>query len=250
MNFIHVFSKTLKVLTILSITQSSLLFADNKTISRSENVFTKIEHAQMAQMGLTQSDWKKYKNILNGPRKFWSPNVHPMVLLGIEAKTAQERRKYARKVARMEYARIEKELAFDKAVQLAMVELYPNEVGFEYPNKAYAQKSLANRTDKIGNVAKVIIMYLPIDCATCIPLIKQSIENFKGIKIDIYIEGTTSKDAIRGWARKVNLSKELFTKGLMSLNFNNGHSNAFKLNKIESLKIIRVNVNGEFKVVR
>lgn len=62
--------------------------------------------------GLSDKEWQQYQQVLKGPRATQSPGIDPLMALGLEAKSASERRHFAEMWVREEYARVEKELAF------------------------------------------------------------------------------------------------------------------------------------------
>src|SRR5476651_555518 len=45
--------------------------------------------------GLTPQEWTRYQTVMDGPRGIYSPGLDPLTALGIEATSAEERRRYA-----------------------------------------------------------------------------------------------------------------------------------------------------------
>ncbi len=45
--------------------------------------------------GLNQQEWTRYQTLMQGPRGVYSPGIDPLTALGIEARSAEERRRYA-----------------------------------------------------------------------------------------------------------------------------------------------------------
>ncbi|UTU48593.1 TIGR03759 family integrating conjugative element protein [Mergibacter septicus] len=84
------------------------------------------DDSQAIEWGLSKEEWQRYEKLRNGERKFWSPNLDPLTILGIEAKNDIERKKYAQLLAKKEFERVEKELAFQRAYDEAFKELYGN----------------------------------------------------------------------------------------------------------------------------
>lgn len=81
---------------------------------------------QAAQWSLTEQEWEKFEAIKKGPRGYWSPNLDPLTALGMEAETDEERQRYAETQVKMEVARVERELAYQRAYNAAFKRLYPN----------------------------------------------------------------------------------------------------------------------------
>ena len=45
--------------------------------------------------GLQPQEWARYRELMDGPLGIYSPNLDPLSALGIEARTDEERRRYA-----------------------------------------------------------------------------------------------------------------------------------------------------------
>ncbi|HDL4131289.1 TPA: TIGR03759 family integrating conjugative element protein, partial [Mannheimia haemolytica] len=94
-----------------------------ETVSSSQSTLQKQSQHQQSQLsdslkqakewGLTVEEWSRYTELMKGERGMWSPNLDPLTALGIEARTAEEREKYARMLAKKYYERVSKELDFD-----------------------------------------------------------------------------------------------------------------------------------------
>lgn len=56
----------------------------------------KTSQSDLAQeWGLNQQEWTRYQTLMQGPRGVYSPGIDPLTALGIEARSAEERRRYA-----------------------------------------------------------------------------------------------------------------------------------------------------------
>ena len=79
--------------------------------------------------GLSSSEYQKYLNEMNqeGPSSYWWKNVDPPQVLGMNAKTEEERIKYVKIFAALDHDRVTRELAFEKDYQKVRKEMYPNE---------------------------------------------------------------------------------------------------------------------------
>ncbi len=67
--------------------------------------------------GLNQQEWTRYQTLMQGPRGVYSPGIDPLTALGIEARSAEERRRYADLQVQAERRRVEKELAYQRLAQ-------------------------------------------------------------------------------------------------------------------------------------
>ncbi len=75
--------------------------------------------------GLTDEEWQRYQALMNGRRGVFSPDLDPITALGIEARTAEERRRFAELSVQQDFKRVEAELAFQREVDAAWKRLYP-----------------------------------------------------------------------------------------------------------------------------
>ncbi|GIC77069.1 hypothetical protein [Moritella sp. F3] len=88
-----------------------------KEVYRSIETLTALDKIQAKNWGVTESDWVKYKTIMaTTPRGNWSPNLDPIVTLGTEAKTEEERTRFAKLLYDTEIERQDKEIDFNYAV--------------------------------------------------------------------------------------------------------------------------------------
>ncbi|MHA5819499.1 TIGR03759 family integrating conjugative element protein, partial [Pseudomonas aeruginosa] len=87
-----------------------------------------ISQSDLAQeWGLNQQEWTRYQTLMQGPRGVYSPGIDPLTALGIEARSAEERRRYADLQVQAERRRVEKELAYQRAYDEAFARAYPGE---------------------------------------------------------------------------------------------------------------------------
>ncbi|MFL4110810.1 TIGR03759 family integrating conjugative element protein, partial [Pseudomonas aeruginosa] len=65
--------------------------------------------------GLQPQEWARYRELMDGPLGIYSPNLDPLSALGIEARTDEERRRYAELQVQVEARRVEQLLAYQRA---------------------------------------------------------------------------------------------------------------------------------------
>jgi len=58
--------------------------------------------------GLQPQEWARYRELMDGPLGIYSPNLDPLSVLGIEARTDEERRRYAELQVQIEARRVRK----------------------------------------------------------------------------------------------------------------------------------------------
>ena len=115
------------VLLLLGLLSNSAL-ADTTETQRSDSGQQDLQRAgtQAAQhWGLTEQEWSRFEEIRRGPRGYWSPSLDPLTALGVEARDDAERQRYAELQVRLEAARAERELAYQRAYDEAWQRLSP-----------------------------------------------------------------------------------------------------------------------------
>lgn len=65
--------------------------------------------------GLRPEEWTRYRQLMQGPLSIYSPKLDPLTALGIEARSDEERRRYAELQVQAEARRVEKMLAYQRA---------------------------------------------------------------------------------------------------------------------------------------
>ncbi|WP_019334073.1 TIGR03759 family integrating conjugative element protein, partial [Pseudomonas syringae] len=77
---------------------------------------------------LSPQEWQRYQTLMQSSRGVYSPGLDPLTALGIEARTDEERRRYAELQVKAEAQRTAKELAYQRAYDDAFKRLYPNQM--------------------------------------------------------------------------------------------------------------------------
>ena len=76
---------------------------------------------------LSDAEWIKYRQWMQGPDGRWYPHLSPAAVLGLHAETESERQHFANLVAQEEHDKIAREMIFNHAVYLAVKRLFPAE---------------------------------------------------------------------------------------------------------------------------
>ena len=93
-----------------------------------ENTLTSSERARSRLWELSETEWRRYKLLMQGIRGSISPpTISPIEVLGIHARDQDERRRYAEMWARAMREDVSRILAFQYAYDEAGKRLYPNE---------------------------------------------------------------------------------------------------------------------------
>ena len=182
--------------------------------------------------GLNEDEWRRYQTLLSGPRGLGRPTLDPIMELGITARNDAERRRYAEIAARLERARVEGELAFDRAYDEAWDRLYPNESLINMARfeslRAVARKTSATKRPASTHAASAtrILLFTRLDCVECngtIDAVVRRVSAKTDLAADIYFLGTRPSDnaAIQAWAAQRGIAPDLVKKRRVTLNHDN-----------------------------
>lgn len=190
-----------------SVVQEALRMLD------SEQTRTRTEQAEI--WGLTERDWERYEALMEGPRGIWSPNLDPITALGVEARSAEERRRYAELLVEVERARTERELAFQRAYDAAWQRLYPDEMPVD--EFTLRPPSDFHFTDDGALQARLTVHVAESGCERCDSTVRELIA--QGAQMDIFVLDSDGDDiVIRDWARRVGVPAERVRARRITLN--------------------------------
>lgn len=134
---------------------------------------------------------------MEGPRGIYSPGLDPLTALGIEAKSAEERRRYAELQVQAERQRIDKELAYQKAYDQAFARLYPNEKVIQISSEPSSLTSSGAVTALKGSGR--LAVFVQDNCTACIARVSDLQAQKQAF--DLYYVGSQGDDEkIRRWA--------------------------------------------------
>ncbi|EIL0914793.1 TIGR03759 family integrating conjugative element protein [Salmonella enterica] len=163
--------------------------------------------------GLSDKEWQQYQQVLKGPRAIQSPGIEPLMALGLEAKSASERRHFAELWVREEYARVEKELAFQREVDAAWKRLYPGVLPVNLGNAA----GIAHDTQ-----GRLALFVRRENCPQCDARLAAIIADNR--PVDIYlVDSAGSDDTIRQWALAHHIPVDKVRSRQITLNHDNGN---------------------------
>lgn len=190
-------------------TPSPTTLSTNRTLEqRSDQLETQY---QAQQWGLSDKDWSTYQDLMKGERGIMSPGLDPLTALGVESDSSGERRRLAELWVRHEYARAEKELAFQREINAAWLRLYPETLSVNMGSNA---AGIAHDTQ--GRLA----LFVKDDCSRCDARLAGVLTDNR--PVDIYLVGDESDEAIRAWAVKRNIPVEKVRSRQITLNHDRG----------------------------
>ena len=113
------------VLLTSSLAQGAENLSANNISSHERPMATERADEQHARdWGLSVDEWTRYRDLMQGPLGIYSPNLDPLTALGIEARSDQERQRYAELQVQAEAHRVEKLLAYQRAYDDAWQRLH------------------------------------------------------------------------------------------------------------------------------
>ncbi|WP_454693384.1 TIGR03759 family integrating conjugative element protein [Achromobacter aegrifaciens] len=161
--------------------------------------------------GLQPQEWARYRELMDGPLGIYSPNLDPLSALGIEARTDEERRRYAELQVQVEARRVEKLLSYQRAYDEAWQRLNPGMQRVNLPD------------DKPGAGAGRgrMAVFVKDGCAACGQLVQRL--QSSGAEFDLYMVGSRQDDArIRDWAKRAQIDSARVRGGSITLNHDGG----------------------------
>ncbi|EGT4486600.1 TIGR03759 family integrating conjugative element protein [Cronobacter malonaticus] len=166
---------------------------------------------QGQQWGLSDEDWSRYQSLMKGARGIMSPGLDPLTALGVETDNSSERRRLAELWVKHEYARTEKELAFQREINTAWLRLYPETLAVNMGNAA----GIAHDTQ--GRLA----LFVKESCSRCDARLAAVIADNR--PVDIYLVGNdVSDEKIRSWAISHGITVEKVRNRQITLNHDRG----------------------------
>ncbi len=196
--------------------------------------FLALEEARLKksaqEWGLTTEEWQRYQQLSKGRRGILSPGLDPITLLGIEARTEEERRHYAELSVKQDFQRVEAELAFQREVNAAWQRVYPDILPVQASNNTTAANN--------GRLA----LFVRVDCgAPCETKVASLLTTQR--PLDIYLVGSDGKDeAVRAWARKLAIPVERVKAKTLTLNHDRGQW--FKFGQGQMPVVLQQGENG------
>lgn len=163
--------------------------------------------------GLNGEEWTRYRRIMQGPLGIHSPNLDPLTALGIEARSEEERRRYAELQVRVEARRVEKMLAYQRAYDAAWQRLFPSQPRVSLPG---AKAQGAGNTGS-GRLA----VFVKAECPACDQRVRQM--QAAGQVFDLYMVGSRQDDArILQWATRAGIDPARVRARTITLNHDAG----------------------------
>jgi len=170
---------------------------------------------------LSETEWQRYRQLMDGVRGTISPaTISPLEVLGIHARDAAERQKYAGRWAQIMHEDAERILAFQHAYDAAIRRLYPNEPLIDTAR-------LPEPAEQTGGLepGDRVLFFTRADCPACDALLRRLLQRLDAVAgIDIYLTGPSGGDdrAVRAWAKQRDIQPDWVHSRKVTLNHDAG----------------------------
>lgn len=191
-----------------SSTDSRVAQSQERTASASA-----LDERQARDWGLQADEWARYQQLMQGPLGVYSPNLDPLTALGIEARTDEERRRYAELQVQAEARRVEKTLAYQRAYDAAWQRLYPTLQPVDLTD--------TGRVSTGASPSERLAVFVKEGCPACEQQVRQLLT--EDAAFDLYMVGSRQEDArIRQWAARMGIDPDKVRERVITLNHDAG----------------------------
>lgn len=195
----------------------------------SDQTHTRIEATQLSEAdrrratvwNLNEEEWRRYDTLLKGIRGSVSPaSLSPIEVLGIHARDAAERRRYAERWARAMREDAERILAFQRAYNVAAQRLFGDQDLIDITR-------LAGRTTPTPDLQSDdrLMFFATADCPACDAVFAKVLSHIEAIDgADVYfVDVTANKQGdIRNWAKRLKVDAAWVRSRRITLNVDDG----------------------------
>ncbi|QHS49702.1 TIGR03759 family integrating conjugative element protein (plasmid) [Klebsiella michiganensis] len=121
----------LTFLALVMLSSQALAGTDISVVENSQTTQSQTQSLQQkaGEWGLSPEDYQRYQQLMNGPRGISPRGWTHSRRWGLRPRTPAERRQYAEKWVKEEFARTQKELDFQREINTAWQRLYPDRRG-------------------------------------------------------------------------------------------------------------------------
>lgn len=218
----HIVPVLIVLLTGNLVHGAETLTADNMPSSEQPMITERTEEQHARRWGLSAEEWARYQTLMRGPLGIYSPNLDPLTALGIEARSDQERQRYAELQVQAEAHRVEKLLAYQRAYDNAWQRLHADIPRVLLPDAGPAFSPITPTAS--GRIA----VFVKDACPAC----DQSTLRLQaaGMAFDIYVVDSRADDArIRAWAQRIGIDPAKVRSGQITLNHDSGRWQSLNL---------------------
>ncbi|MBO9738891.1 TIGR03759 family integrating conjugative element protein [Xanthomonas axonopodis pv. begoniae] len=168
---------------------------------------------------LRAEDWSRYRTLMQGPLGTYSPHLDPLTALGIEARSDEERRRFAELQVQAEARRVQKTLNYQRAYDAAWQRLHPDLQRVALPS-GQAGGDVRGAGAGAAEPGRLAV-FVKEACAACDQRVQQL--QSAGTTMDVYVVGSRGDDErIRRWARQAAIDPAKVQAKAITLNHDGG----------------------------
>ena len=179
--------------------------------------------------GLDELEWQRYQTLMRGVRGSVSPaTLSPVEVLGIHARSADERRRYAERWAVMMRDDAERILAFQRAYDDAQRRLFPNGLLIDPGVVASTKPDQDRSSNFVWQPSDRVLFFTDTQCSTCDAVLERLVSQIKHFSgIDLYLIDVSAGDEsrIRDWAASKQIDPQWVSEHKITLNIDAGALN-------------------------
>lgn len=210
---------------------------------------------------ITQEDWIRYESLMAGDAQFDFKHLDPVFVLGIYARSDEERKRFAEIYVKQELRRVEGVQKFALAYENAAKQLnkHMSYIDMELFRSRGAKPvdspdtSLVSAKSSILSVEELkrmgsqsnhrLILFVSTTCPACREFYKDLIAQNLGFHaLDIYFVGKeTSDSTIRQWAKQMEIPLKAVQTGKITLNHDRGEAKVYQISEVPSLFVREIN---------
>jgi integrating conjugative element protein (TIGR03759 family) len=204
-----------------SLSSTPITKTEEGTSTTQRSVLSDMERARARTWNLSESEWQRYRQLMQGIRGSISPGtISPIEVLGIHARDEAERQRFAERWAQTMHQDAERILAFQHAYDEAIRRLYPGE-------RLIDPDRLPEATEKTGSLepGDRVLFFTRTECPVCDVLLGKLLRRIDAIAgIDIYLvgEGNGNDEVVRDWANSHAIKPEWVRSRRVTLNHDAG----------------------------
>ena len=183
---------------------------------------------------LDHEEYQRYLDLMRGPLGKWSPDLDPLLVLGMFAESSQEERRYAELYAQQEFDLTERTLQFQQAYRSAFERLYPDAAMLDQrllaPYFAHQQQKLVMQDAKRLARKRFVdgdrlLFFVSQNCHECLSVINQLVgllSSTRQSSVDVYVRDAQDDGAVRAWANAHHIKTAWLNDRHLTLNRDEG----------------------------
>lgn len=224
---------TRSLIAIITSAVGSLSTASELGSHSSKAKLSTVQQQHAEQWQVTQQEYRRYLEILQSPRAYFTPNLdkNPLLALALEAETDEERRSLADRWVQIELDNNIKVVRWQLEVTNAWKRQFPDVPRFVYKNPELSQYRISTMSETSTTDEKRAQLFVRASyCDACVAAFERELNALNRGKlggIDVHFVDKPSKVTITEWAVARNISPEdVNNTRRVTLNWASSNANA------------------------